>query len=178
MRAAAIGVLAAFIAIFVAAAPSRADDGAAAFFQGKQIRFFTMGSPGGGYDAYMRTLGAYLGKKLGATVIPTNDTGAGGLVAMNRTITANPDGLTILLVGGEGLLTAQLYGQPGVNYDMRKQLWLARVSSEEKVVLLGRNRPSAASPRCRSRNVPCCGRAPARPTAMSTSPPSSATRSR
>ena len=60
-----------------------------------------MGSPGGGYDAYMRTLGAYLGKRLGATVIPTNEIGAGGLVAMNYAITANPDGLTILLVGAK-----------------------------------------------------------------------------
>jgi tripartite-type tricarboxylate transporter receptor subunit TctC len=124
----------------IATPPASADD-ASAFFQGKQIRFFTMGSPGGGYDAYMRTLGAYLGRKLNATVIPTNDTGAGGLAAMNRTITAAPDGLSILLIGGEGLVTAQLFGQPGVNYDMRKQVWLARVSSEEKVILLGPKSP-------------------------------------
>jgi tripartite-type tricarboxylate transporter receptor subunit TctC len=128
------------VVILGAVPPARADD-ASAFFQGKQIRFFTMGSPGGGYDAYMRTLGAYLGRKLNATVIPTNDTGAGGLAAMNRTITAPPDGLSILLIGGEGLVTAQLFGQPGVNYDMRKQLWLARVSSEEKVILLGPKSP-------------------------------------
>jgi hypothetical protein len=43
----------------------------------------------------MRTLGAFLGRSLDATVIPVNDTGAGGLVAMNRTITANPDRILI-----------------------------------------------------------------------------------
>jgi tripartite-type tricarboxylate transporter receptor subunit TctC len=131
----------ALAASLIAALPVRAADDASVFYQGKQIRFFTMGSPGGGYDAYTRTLGAYLARKLNATVIPTNDTGAGGLAAMNRTITAPPDGLTILLIGGEGLVTAQLYGQPGVNYDARKQVWLARVSSEEKVILLGPKSP-------------------------------------
>src|SRR5262249_45753174 len=91
-------------------APASADESAAAFYQGKQIRFFTMGSPGGGYDTYTRTVGAYLERKLGAKVIITNEPAAGGMVAMNRTINATPDGLTVLLTGGEALVTAQLYG--------------------------------------------------------------------
>jgi tripartite-type tricarboxylate transporter receptor subunit TctC len=62
-RLSAAAVLA--VACLVAGMPARAADDAAAFFQGKQIRFFTMGSPGGGYDAYTRTLGTYLVKKLG-----------------------------------------------------------------------------------------------------------------
>jgi len=44
-------------------------------------------------------------------------------------------------VGGETLVTAQLYEAPGVNYDVRKLTWLARVSSEAKVVLLGPKSP-------------------------------------
>jgi tripartite-type tricarboxylate transporter receptor subunit TctC len=135
---AAIAVLAASI---LTSPIARAEDSALTFFQGKQIRFFTMGSPGGGYDAYTRALAGFLGKELNATIIPTNETGAGGLISMNRTINAIPDGLTILLIGGEGLLTAQLYGLPGVNYDVRKQTWLARLSSEEKVILLGPKSP-------------------------------------
>jgi tripartite-type tricarboxylate transporter receptor subunit TctC len=70
-------------------------------------------------------------------MLPTNEPGAGGLIAVNRTINAPADGLTILLVGGETLVTAQLYDAPGVNYDVRKLTWLARVSSEAKVALLG-----------------------------------------
>jgi len=57
-----------------------AEESARAFFQGKQIRFYTMGSPGGGYDAYMRALIPHAEKKLGAKLIPTNEPGAGGLV--------------------------------------------------------------------------------------------------
>jgi tripartite-type tricarboxylate transporter receptor subunit TctC len=121
-----------------------ADEPAAAFFQGKQVRFFTMGSPGGGYDTYMRALIPHLEKKLGARMLPTNEPGAGGLIAINRTVNAPPDGLTILLVGGETLVTAQLYDAPGVNYDVRKLTWLARVSSEAKVALLGPKSPYAS----------------------------------
>src|SRR5262249_10608674 len=108
-----------------------------AFYQGKQIRIFTMGSPGGGYDTYTRTVGAFLERKLGARVIPTNEPAAGGMIAMNRTLNAPPDGLTLLLTGGEALVTAQLYGLSGVNYDVRKQVWLARVSGADKVAVVG-----------------------------------------
>jgi tripartite-type tricarboxylate transporter receptor subunit TctC len=124
-------------------APAAAES-AAAFFQGKQVRFYTMGSPGGGYDTYMRALIPHLEKKLGVRMVPTNEPGAGGLIAVNRTVNAPPDGLTILLIGGETLVTAQLYDAPGVNYDVRKLAWLARVSSEAKVALLGPKSPYAS----------------------------------
>ena len=162
-------------AIAVAATPAHAD---AAFYQGKQGRLFTMGSPGGGYDTYTRTVSAFLEKRIGVKLIPTNETAAGGMIAMNRTINATPDGLTLLLTGGEGLVTAQLYGLSGVNYDVRKQIFLARVSGEDKVAVVGgRSRPTRPSPTCRSSTGRRCGPAPARPTTIPISPPSCATRS-
>jgi tripartite-type tricarboxylate transporter receptor subunit TctC len=112
-----------------------------AFYQGKQGRLFTMGSPGGGYDTYTRTVSAFLEKRIGAKLIPTNEPAAGGMIAMNRTLNATPDGLTLLLTGGEGLVTAQLYGLSGVNYDVRKQVFLARVSGEDKVAVVGPQSP-------------------------------------
>ena len=115
-------------------------EAAATFFRGKQIRFYTMGSPGGGYDAYVRALAPHLEKRLGGKIIPTNEPAAGGLVAMNRLLNSAPDGLTILLIGGETLVTAQLYDAPGVNYDVRKLTWLARVSrSQDPVLIPGRH---------------------------------------
>ena len=77
-------------------------------------------------------------------MIPTNEAAAGGMIAMNRTLNATPDGLTLLLTGGEGLVTAQLYGLSGVNYDVRKQVWLARVSGEDKVAVVGPPSPLRA----------------------------------
>jgi tripartite-type tricarboxylate transporter receptor subunit TctC len=135
-----IFVLAA-LGLFAVLPVRAADETAHDFYRGKQIRFYTMGSPGGGYDTYMRVLGPFLERKLGAKMLPTNEPGAGGLIAMNRTVNAPPDGLTIALIGGETLVTAQLYEAPGVNYDIRKQTWLARLSSEAKVALLGARSP-------------------------------------
>ncbi len=120
---------------------ARADDDAAAYYRNKTIQFVTMGSPGGGYDAYTRAIGARLEKVAGAHVLVINEPAAGGLVAMNRLLSARPDGLTILLIGGEGLALASLMQEPGVNYDLTQQLWLARVSAENKVALLGPKAP-------------------------------------
>src|SRR5499433_184149 len=142
-RAAGVVVMAC-MAVLTATPARAADERPAAFYQGKQVRFFTMGSPGGGYDTYTRTVGSFLEKKLGAKVIPTNEPAAGGLIAMNRLVNAPPDGLTLLLTGGEALVTAQLYGLPGVNYDVRKQVWLARVSGEDKVAVVGSPSPIRA----------------------------------
>ncbi len=118
-----------------------AQESALQFYQGKQIRFVTMGSPGGGYDTYMRAIGAHLVRRLGARLIPVNEPGAGGLIAMSRTMIAPPDGLTILLIGGEAIAAGQLFGEPGVNFDVTKQTWLGRVSAESKVVLIGPKAP-------------------------------------
>jgi tripartite-type tricarboxylate transporter receptor subunit TctC len=131
-----------------------ADDAALAFYRGKQIRFFTMGSPGGGYDAYTRAVGSFLERKLDVRVLPTNETAAGGMLAMNRTMNAAPDGLTLLLTGGEGLVTAQLYGLSGVKYDVREQIWLARVSGEDKVAVLGSPSPYKTVGEMRASNKP------------------------
>ncbi len=120
-----------------------AQESARQFYQGKQIRFTTMGTPGGGYDAYMRTLGGHLARRLGAKLIPINESGAGGLIAMSRAQIAPPDGLSIALMGGEAVAAAQLFGEPGVNFDVTKQVWLARVSAESKVVLIGPKSPYA-----------------------------------
>ncbi|HYJ44646.1 MAG TPA: tripartite tricarboxylate transporter substrate-binding protein [Xanthobacteraceae bacterium] len=126
------------VAAGIGATPAAAD---AAFYQGKQGRLFTMGSPGGGYDTYTRTVSAFLEKRIGVRLIPTNETAAGGMIAMNRMVNAPPDGLTVLLTGGEGLVTAQLYGLSGVNYDVRKQIFLARVSGEDKFAVVGPQSP-------------------------------------
>lgn len=103
----------------------------------EQMRFYTMGSVGGGYDTYMRTIISFLEKRIDAKILPVNENAAGGLVAMNRLINAPADGKTILLTSGEGTTLGQLLGNPGVHYDVRKLLWLARVSGPPKVILVG-----------------------------------------
>lgn len=126
------------IAFFSGAASAQ---GAAEFYKGKQIKFYTMGGPGGGFDVYMRTMIPYLEKRIDAKFLPLNESAAGGLVAMNRTVQSPPDGLTILLTMGEAAIAGQLYGVSGARYDVSKVEWLARVSSAPKVILFGPKTP-------------------------------------
>ena len=105
-------------------------------FQGKQIRFVTMGGPGGGYDTYMRVLIPPLEKALGAKLIPLNEPAAGGLVAMSRVVSAPSDGTTIGLIGGEALATAELYKSPGAHYKLAQVPILGRISAEAKVIVV------------------------------------------
>ena len=123
------------VCLLAAAVPAGAADMANPF-KDKPMKFITMGSVGGGYDAYMRTVLEHLGKKIGARMVPVNENAAGGLVAMNRLINSPPDGTSILLTSGEGTALGQLLGNPGVRYDVRKLVWLARVSGPPKVVLV------------------------------------------
>jgi tripartite-type tricarboxylate transporter receptor subunit TctC len=120
---------------------SAGDDSSGAFFRGKTVHFMTMGGPGGGFDTYMRTILPFLKEKLAATIVPMDVPGAGGLVAIDRAMNAVPDGLTVLLTGGAGLAEAQIYGLPGVHYDVRKLSWVARVTAEPVMVVVAQNGP-------------------------------------
>lgn len=134
------GVASTFIAAgtivpFVAASANEVAES----YKDQQVRFITMGSAGGGYDTYLRTILPYIERETGANLVPLNEPGAGGLNAMNRLIQAPADGFTLLLTGGEAAASAQLYGLQSVNYDLRELSWIARISGPSKVVLVAKD---------------------------------------
>ena len=92
----------------------------AEFYKGKTLRFVVGVGVGGGFDAYARMIAPYLSKQLDATVVVENQLGAGGLVALNRVATAQPDGLTIMIVNGTPAALGQLLDQQNVRYDLTK----------------------------------------------------------
>src|SRR5205807_6217289 len=79
---------------------------AADFFAGKTITISTYGAPGDSYDVYMRLLARHYGKHIPGNPRFTaiNQTGAGGLVAMNHAATVAPQDGTFLTVASQGLL--------------------------------------------------------------------------
>ncbi len=131
---AALAALAAF-----ANAPARAQNAEEAYYKGKTVRVIVGYGPGGGYDIYARMLAPYLAKALGASVVVENQPGAGGITALNRIMTAPPDGLQMMLVNGLGAAFSQLTEQQGVRFDLAKLSHLGTVSASPWVWLVGPN---------------------------------------
>jgi tripartite-type tricarboxylate transporter receptor subunit TctC len=111
-------------------------DGEEAAFSGENVDFVVPYEPGGGYDAYARALAPYLEECLDATVVVRNEPGAGGLVATNKTAAAGADEARFQIVNTVGLVSAQIAGAEGANFDLNDLNWLGRVSAPPNVIVV------------------------------------------
>ena len=109
------------------------------FYKGKTIRLIVAFSPGGGYDAYSRTIGRHLGKHIPGTpaVVVENMTGAGGIIHANFMYQAKPDGLIIGNNAG-GLILQQLMGAKGIEFDGKRFEFLGAPASDHHVCALSK----------------------------------------
>ena len=108
-------------------------------FEGEDIRFVVPYEPGGGYDAYARALAPYIGDCLGARVVVLNEPGAGGLRATNQTAISPGDENRIQISNTAGLVSAQIAGAEGANFDLNDLSWIGRVSAPPNVVVVGKD---------------------------------------
>jgi len=113
------------------------------FLKGKTVRFVVGYSPGGGYDTYARMLAPHFEKRTGATVVVENKPGGGGTTSLNQTYRAKPDGLTMQMLNGEGMVMAQLTKRPGVAFDMTKLSIYGRVAEEPHFLLVNSKLPDS-----------------------------------
>jgi tripartite-type tricarboxylate transporter receptor subunit TctC len=108
------------------------------FYEGKTIRIIVGFSPGGGYDALARMLSRHMPKYIPGhpTILVENMTGAGSLLAANHIFkVAKPDGLTFGHFSG-GFAYSQLMGQPGIEFDVQKFVFVGAVARDESAVAL------------------------------------------
>lgn len=112
------------------------------FFKGKTINFIVTNDPGSGFDTYTRAVAPYVQKNIpGSKIIVTNMDEAGGIIGQNKAYAAEPDGLTICMTSGAGMLFAQLRKLPGVKFDLQKHIWLGRVAAEAHVMIVSTKSP-------------------------------------
>src|SRR5271154_4714023 len=111
---------------------------AAEFYRGKTVRILVGSPPGGGYDIYARLIVPALAAKLGATVLVENKDGNGGLAALATLMVRPADGLTIMNGSAEAGILSQMLERPGVNWDVSKLNWLAKLSSAPKLWFVGK----------------------------------------
>ena len=108
------------------------------FYQGKTIRIIVGFSPGGGYDALARMLSRHMPKYIPGqpTILVENMTGAGSLLAANHIYKiAKPDGLTMGHFSG-GFAFNQVMGQPGIELDTQKFVYVGAVARDESAIAL------------------------------------------
>lgn len=108
----------------------------AAFYKGKILTFIVPYTPGGGYDVYSRLIAPYLEKYTGARIIVRNMPGAGGMMGVNQTYNAPPNGLTIGIQNCVGSITSQLTEVKGVRYDLTKFSWIGRMAVNLRVLVM------------------------------------------
>jgi tripartite-type tricarboxylate transporter receptor subunit TctC len=103
--------------------------------QGARIRWIVGWTPGGGFDTYSRLVEPFAEKALGAQIAIDNMPGAGGLVGALTISRARPDGRTLGILNGSGLLWNR---NPGAerNPDLADDfMLLARISQRQQVIV-------------------------------------------
>lgn len=111
------------------------------FYKNKTIQYIVPYSVGGGFDKISRLLAPEIEKRLEATVVVRNVTGAGGLVGTNELYNSKPDGLTIGIINAAGMILNQIMGEPNAKYDMAKFDWLGRLTADNRVLVVGGHTP-------------------------------------
>ena len=112
----------------------------ASFYRGKVVRIFVGFPPGGGADVYTRVIARHLGRFIpgNPTLAVTNMPGAGSMIAGNHIFnSAAKDGTEIGMLNGAVILE-QLFGSPGVRFDMEKFRYLAVPVNETYVMIVAR----------------------------------------
>jgi tripartite-type tricarboxylate transporter receptor subunit TctC len=92
---------------------------------------------GGGFDVYSRLLEPTLESLLRTEIAIRNVPGASGLVGASRLATAPPDGLTLGILYGAGLMLAP-YTNPGFAPDLRNDFTiLGRIVDQRQMLVVG-----------------------------------------
>ena len=110
--------LSAIALLFTGVAAAHAQTGVrgAGGYPHKPVRIIVSSAPGGGQDVTTRPVAQKLGESLGVSVIVDNRGGASGIIAMDVTRQAAPDGYT-LMVGATSMILMGVTKK--VSYDIR-----------------------------------------------------------
>lgn len=112
-----------------AAAQSVAD-----FYKGNTIRIVIWASAGGEYDIHGKLVSRHIGRHIpgNPTVVPTQMTGGGGLVAANYLYNVAPKDGTAMGILVSSLPFLQAIGLPGVRFDAARFNWVGTIAPTQE----------------------------------------------
>jgi tripartite-type tricarboxylate transporter receptor subunit TctC len=120
-------LFAAFLASPLLAAGSTAQaDAVADFYKGKSISLIIGFPPGGGYNAYARTIGDHISRHIPGSpkIIVRNMPGASSLRAANHVYNAAPRDGTAIGAFSAGAIFAPLFGNKKAQFETAKFTWI------------------------------------------------------
>jgi tripartite-type tricarboxylate transporter receptor subunit TctC len=105
------------------------------FYKGKQIRLIAGFAPGNDYDIGARFLAKYLTKHLPGhpTIIVQNMPQASSLASANFVYVQAPKDGTVISAPSRNITGQALTGQPNIEFDPRKFIWLGATSQPSRV---------------------------------------------
>lgn len=114
---------------------------AADFYRDNTPTLIVPNPAGGGNDYLARLLASYWTEVSGGTMKVKNKVGGGGIVGTNFVYTAEPDGLTLGVMHTPTLISAWLYKEPGVEFDLAKFNWIVSVVKEPVALVVSTKAP-------------------------------------
>lgn len=123
-------------AVVVAAALTAGAALAQSGFPSKPVRIFVPYPAGGGVDVLTRTLGEVVSKQWSQSVVVENRPGAGGVIASQAVVTAQPDGYSLIMVASGHATNPLLY--PKIPYDTFKDFTAISLLASSPNILLVR----------------------------------------
>jgi tripartite-type tricarboxylate transporter receptor subunit TctC len=105
-------------------------------FPSKSVHILVPYPAGGGVDVLTRTLGDVVSKQWGQSVVVENRPGAGGVIASQAVVAAQPDGYTLIMVASGHATNPLLY--PKIPYDTFKDFTAISLLASSPNILLVR----------------------------------------
>jgi tripartite-type tricarboxylate transporter receptor subunit TctC len=148
-------------AVVVSAAlalPAQAD-GAAEFFEGKQITLIVGYAPGGGYDIYARLLARHFGRFIPGNpeIVVQSMPGANSVRAANYLYNTAPRDGTVIGMFSRNLPLKGVLGGSNIQFDARKFTWLGSSSSfvnDAYILIVRKDAPVKTIDEARRQDLP------------------------
>jgi len=103
-------------------------------YPSRPVRIVSISAAAGTNDILARLIGQWLSERLGQPFIIENRPGAGGNIGAELVAKAQPDGYTLLLLGGNAMISATLYDK--LNYNLVQDLAPVASISRDHIVMV------------------------------------------
>jgi tripartite-type tricarboxylate transporter receptor subunit TctC len=157
MRARALSVVATTVvtAFAITSIGSAAAQSPADFYKKTEVSLYVGSGPGGGFDAYARTIARHYARHIPGqpNIVVKNMPGASGLKAINYIHGVAPHDGSAMLASFNAVVMDHLYGRSGVAFDPRELSWIGSIGKQTATCLTWHTSPAKTIADAQQRQV-------------------------